>query len=622
MNSKDTKEFDNIIFLDSATTQKDLKKIIEELNNFKIIVFDIESKKNLSEHNMEYIISDDYLNDDELENIQKNSYYFSEWYDKNEIKNEIIFENVNVGRLFHEQFIEFLVKTLKKYKIAYNIYKKYPNSNFFASGILFEIIKEFTKNSKKISENIKEEEFVFDKVRFDLRVGNRYFMIMIPKNIFLKLKNMLEILLRLFFRPDKKTKNKVSLLVEIHSERYKELFYEAKKFSLGLLYYGRRRPAIWDLSTFKIFRKSNCKIIFETMLKDNKFEMIKNEKSKIFESKIRKLWENEEFFSKYFSKEGILSWNVIKPTLKKLIHNRKNEIINEIELTKRLFEKNKFESVVVFQEVGLTEQIVITFAKKENIPIILLQQGLYYDTKEAVIANRTMTVYPRNSDKFAVWGEIAKEDAYENAELSSEMISIVGAPRYDRIESIDCVTKEEFVLIAAQGPAYNYVQGHLIKNFEIYEKTISEICKTILKHGKKIVIKLHPSPREYDITNLVKGVSNEIEVVTTGDIIPLIKSCSFMISMGLSTSIIEAQILHKPVIAIPVLDYKMGIPRIFKSNSCIVCNTKNFQNKLEEILVDEKLKNDIRKNGDEFVNKYLKNYKTSSKEFIELLKSI
>ena len=611
-----------IIFVDSTTVFDELKQKIQEFELVKIIAFDYKSRKKLLKNNIDHITSDEFLNDDDLELIQKNTYDLSNWFNKPEIQSELIYENVNIGNLFHEQFAEFLVGFLKKYREINNIYKKNPDSIFLASGTLYDIISLISNSSRKIKENVQKTNFVFDKVRVDFKIGNHYFMILISRNIYLKLKRLSEILINFVFGPKKRINIKSSLLVEIHTNRYKEILFKSKDSSLNLFFYGRRRPAIWDLETYKIFKKSNCKIISPMILKNNKFKINTKIKTDELKKHIEKIWKNEEFFLKFFSKENICSWNIIKPTLMHLINSRINEVVNEIELAKNLFKKFNFNSVTVFQEVGLTEQIIIAQAKKNGIPVVLLQQGLYYDTEEAKTANKIMTVYPRNADKFAVWGEITKQDALKNTKLTVNQIEVVGAPRYDNIESKMNFDKEEYVLLAAQGPAYNYVQGHQIMNFENYEKTITKICKVVLEQNKKLIVKLHPSPKEFDITELVKKINSEIQVVTTGDIIPLIKSCSVMISMGSSTSIIEAQLLHKPVITIPTIDYKMGIPEIFKNNSCNVCNLENFEDKLKDILNNKKRKQEVVQKGNNFVKQYLSNLDKSSEKFIELLKTL
>ncbi len=607
-----------IIFVDSTTSINELKQIKNKLS-YTIIVFDYESRKKLLENNIEHITSDKFLNQNDLEEIQNEVYNLSKWFDQQEIKEDIIYEEVNIGRLFHEQFSEFLVKFLKKYREIYNIFTKYQNSSYLASGRAFRIIGLFTESVEKIQENKEEQIFIFDKVRVDLKIGGKYFMIFLSKSFYLKLKRISERVIDLFFGPRKISK-KTTLLVEIHTIRYKKLL-KTKDQSIDLFFYGRRRPSIWNLETYNIFKKSNSKIITSYALIDKKFNQIVQKNIEELTKKIEKLWKNQEFFSRFFTNKEFSFWKIIESDLKSLIENRIKEIVYEIELTKNLFEKYDFNSIVVFHEVGMTEQIITSKAKKLKIPIILLQQGLYYDTNEAKLANQSMTVYPKNADKFAVWGQITQQDAIKNASLPESQIEVTGSPRYDDI-SVGMKFSNDYVLLAAQGPSYPYVQGHQIKNFENYEKIILKICKIVLENNKKLVIKLHPSLWEFDITESVKKLNSEIQVVTTGDIIPWISSCSVMISVSLSTAILEAQLLHKPVITIPIVDYKMGIPEIFKDNSCKVCNLEKFEEELKNILNSNKVKQEVIQKGDNFVKKYFSNPNNASERLIELFKSL
>ena len=180
---------------------------------------------------------------------------------------------------------------------------------------------------------------------------------------------------------------------------------------------------------------------------------------------------------------------------------------------------------------------------EKDIPVVLLQMGHHHDTKEARETNYSQAVYPINADKFVVWGNISKSDAVENGNFSSKNIEVLGCPRYDNVFSEG--NNEGYILLAATGPVQMQVRSLTVQTYEEYEFQIQEICKIVMKLGKKLIIKIHPSPTEHDLTDLVKEISPNIQVVTTGDILPLIKSCDLMLVTGLSTSILEAHILKK-----------------------------------------------------------------------------
>jgi len=327
------------------------------------------------------------LDENDLKQIQNEVYNLSKWFDQPEIRNHIIFEDVNVGRLFHEQFSEFLVKFLKKYREIYNIFTKYQNSTYLASGRAYRIICLFTESVEKIQENKQESIFIFDKVRFDLKIGGKYFMLFLSRKYYLKLKKISEIVTNFCFGPRKISK-KTTLLVEIHTIRYKKLL-KIKDQTLNLFFYGRRRPAIWNLETYNIFRKSNSKIITSYALMDKKFNRIVQNKNDELTDKIKKfantsidisdglitdldkLINNQKLSYKLFLKDIPISNN-----LKKILVHKKLSKVNcifngddyQILFTasknkRRIIRKIATNFRIKLTKIGLTQNI----AKKSSI---------------------------------------------------------------------------------------------------------------------------------------------------------------------------------------------------------------------------------------------------------------
>ena len=66
----------------------------------------------------------------------------------------------------------------------------------------------------------------------------------------------------------------------------------------------------------------------------------------------------------------------------------------------------------------------------------------------------------------------------------------------------------------------------------------------------------------------------------------------------------------------------MGIPQIFKDDSCIVCPPDDFENKLKMILDDKEVKQQVIQKGDSFVKKYLSNPGKASEKFLDLLSGL
>ena len=105
-----------VIFCDSTSSLEEINKIIDKHNPI-IIAFDYESHNLLLENNIVHELSDDYLNNDDLDHIQDLSYNFSNWYNKSEISNLIEHEGINLGELFYLEFNYYLSPILQDFDL-------------------------------------------------------------------------------------------------------------------------------------------------------------------------------------------------------------------------------------------------------------------------------------------------------------------------------------------------------------------------------------------------------------------------------------------------------------------------------------------------------------------------
>ncbi len=127
-----------------------------------------------------------------------------------------------------------------------------------------------------------------------------------------------------------------------------------------------------------------------------------------------------------------------------------------------------------------------------------------------------------------------------------------------------------------------------------------------------------------DIENIVNSINPSIKVIKKWFNNWFIKNCKIFVTIDISTTILEAQILEKPVISISVKNYQVGDAesQVFLSNSCIHTDIENFQSHLSKIIHDENFKKILIQNGLNFVDDYLINKKNSSKCLIELLEKL
>ena len=95
---------------------------------------------------------------------------------------------------------------------------------------------------------------------------------------------------------------------------------------------------------------------------------------------------------------------------------------------------------------------------------------------------------------------------------------------------------KRFVLLAAQSPNVgSFVIDAQAKTMEKYLESIRTICNTVLKADKELIIKLHPDPAELDITSFVQKIDPNIQVIKTGSISDLIRSCDVLVTIDIST---------------------------------------------------------------------------------------
>ncbi|NDB52323.1 MAG: hypothetical protein EB161_09330, partial [Nitrosopumilaceae archaeon] len=147
-NGKDS--LDKILLLDSPFNISSLKGREDQYQ--KIITFDSESHRILSENNIPHQISDHYVDQNELNFLQKKSYELSKWYNQKEIQTLVEYEGINLGRLVHVEFMDFIVGFLKKFQEIAKIVTQHRNFEFVVSSGLFDTAKIFV-DCKSLSED-------------------------------------------------------------------------------------------------------------------------------------------------------------------------------------------------------------------------------------------------------------------------------------------------------------------------------------------------------------------------------------------------------------------------------------------------------------------------------------
>ena len=615
---------EKIILVDSTSNFENIKNFFKKGNNLSIISFDYKSHKKLENGNIPHQISDDYITDLQCKTIQDYVYKFTYWYFEKDFSKFLEYREINLGRLFQDELLNFFVRFLKKFKEIEIIFASNQNKEFLAENELFDIIQFFTNSTLNLQKSTKKfHSFPHEEMRVNLKIAGYEKSLFLSRDRYLKLKKLSDFLINKMFNPKitDNTKTKI-LFAEYNTERYKELFLKSKKFNAEIFFYGKRRPAFWNGSTLKTIRNSKCKIITNHLIYDNVAKHEEKLGIKKMRTQLSELWKKNSSLEKFFAFGDFEVFTLIKPVLVELIENRLSRTIHEIELVNRMFQKIRFDFSVIINELGFSEQIISCLSKTHKVKCIHMQEGFHWDTIAAHANLTSQGAYLHDADTLAVWGDIDRSISIENGGIPSNKVRIIGAPRYDNLFNSE-TKKQDYILLASSGdPQPEEVNGIRINKIEEYLTDILQISKIVRELDEEVFIKLHPSPTQLmDLVELGKKIDPKITIVSHGEITSLLPSAKLVISIGMSSAIIEALILKKPVIFIPGIDYNWGDPSIINEKGCLISSINELKNDLKGVLNNTKLYAEQQNSSRKYLSKLISHHGNASDEFYKYLKN-
>ena len=603
---------------------KNIQKI-DDLGDYtlkKIITFDYSSHIFLNEKKIPHVISDTYSSIEELKNMDNLVYSLVNWYDVSSIKNKIFESNINLGELFFLEFREHLVSFLKSFIEISNLIKLNPNSHYFVSEDLREIISLYTQNITKVKTKHKTtsiSDSVYDYIDIPLKIGSKFFTLKLSKKNASKIQLFLNKTSQYLFS-NKKINQKLPniLLINFSTIKNEEFLLEIPNFGLNVIKYDRSTPSIWNKHSFNIIKKSNCIIENEFTLLDKKSHLKIKQSEDLFLSKINSIF-SSDVLKAHFSLNQESFWNAIKPLLLKLCKKYFLQAAKEIELAQKLLKKYTFSKILFFNESLMVEQIMIKLSKQQKIPVYVIQHGLYYDSEEMYDENHFQRIIPKNSDYFIGWGEFFKNYLVGN-NIDSNKIKTLGSTFFDKIFQKKILSHNDsgYVLLASDPLAFNRLIDLSIDQKELYKNTIEQICKIISQNNKKLIIKTHPQKNQYE-QEIAKNIEPTIKIVHSGDIHPLINSSDLVIVTDVSTVILEAMMMQKPVISVRMKDH-YGKPEIF--NYCNQISLDSLDSWIKFFYSNPEIKNTLITKGNEFLKKYFINQGRASQELLNFLQKI
>jgi len=443
------------------------------------------------------------------------------------------------------------------------------------------------------------------------------FHIELSQKSFQKIKNITNKFLNLFFK--NKNNSPKLLLIEFNTILYKELFHALGNKSISSVFYGLRRLPIWNFKSFKIFNNSKCKIISLNRENNTLVSNISKNIESNNENFTKLLQNHSDDFHEFFKFKDFSFWEILKPYFIKIFQKHIQESIESIEISKQMLVNLNPKHVLLLSESGKTEQITLQLCKQLGINTILLQHGLGHDNPKGHLYNHFTGSIVNDSDHFFVWGDAMYHYA-KKYNLSLEKILKIGSIIHDQTFKINKNINDDFILLATQGPLHMHVKDYTVQANEEYQNIIRVLCKIAKKNNKTLIIKLHPYEEDNDEPKIANEIDGDIRVIKSGEILPLISSCNFMVSIGTSLSnvILDGHILKKPVLRIPFGEW-MGAPDQLRESSCFNIKLEEFDSILQKLFSDLKFRTELIENGQKFVEDCLDNKGISSESIIQFL---
>jgi hypothetical protein len=613
-----------IFFIEDFEDTNTINKIITENNP---IVFSLNYATHiiLDKNDIPHQIGESYLTETDEKEIDNTTINTTlHWHENELLKKTFVFDDINLANSLEMEFIQYFTKIyLTIFSVMRIIEKEKPVEVFAATAVNDFIRRVCESRGIKITllDQTADSALILDRLNIKFDVLSIPISFHVSRNKFMKIKKFTEIVIdRLFSLQPISNSNKNSiLLLDFNVLQYQELIKELSALDKNILLLNQRRPAIWNLQSFKIIRDSKCKIIHLQQFEKNVRQKITDEASS-FANSLAKIWSMDSVFEKIFSINSYTFWHSIKNSFISTCNSRFKESIHRILVLHELFKTLKISVILEWAETAQEEKEVISIAKKYGIKSVLLQHSLYPTTKVLEPFGRFLSYfsYPAISDKQAIWGQIMKKYALTHG-YNEENLLVVGSPRHDHFVNYQSNTSKSqgIILLAtsgATGIAAKYSTTLARINYDKFTKEVIRILKTF--SDKKLVVKIAPHQEHVGIANvidLIKEIDPNIPVMITANLTELITSCDVLITFNNSTIALESLLMGKPTASIQTEEWLQD-EEISKMGAILsVSKMSELEPQLRKLVYDEEFKKQLQTNAKIFLQKYIENLGSSSK---------
>ena len=604
-------------------------------NDTKIFSFNLDVHLELKNQKINHTIADDLLSLDERLKIFDKMAEFRSWYSKIS-SSDFELKGINLLKILdRNEFQTYLLPILINLVIVKEIIKKEKPTKIIATTQISKIIQSIIKNDNIKTEFFKneiEKNLLWNNITAKYNFGGIPLTFTLSRQKYLKIKNIYENLSGLFynfwFKFDQ-SKKKSIVFLEFNPQLFSKLFEEMANYDGDVILINHRRSAIWNKKSIEVIKKSKCKILkLDNVLNKHEQAQIPSLVDN-YSRKIDNLWKNSEILSNIFQIYGYEFWDSMKDTMMKLYSERLFSYISLILSMKKIIDQLNIKCIVSLNESGETEKTLLEVNKKK-FPTVLLEHGFIERISETKRFD-ILSEHTSFNDKIVVWGEPKKRWLINEYDINPNRIFVTGSPRHDDYFSSRLKSKNisQKTLLLAPNPI-NDINGQSNTSLKLqFIETIKKTLEVIKKFDNiKIIVKLHPIQLQHneEIKLLIKNFDTSIPIYLWVPVIDIINIADMVMVLtpeihSTPTMLLESMILGKPTMnvyfdkTIPEYDH-------IKNNAVFtVTNNDDLENKIKKFLFDDDFQNLLQKNADNFVNQFMSNPGTASKNLASILKS-
>ena len=327
---------ENYIFLNNTDfSQKELMQL--DLSNSIIYSMNFKVHEYLESLSIKHEISEDVLDEIDFNLIFDKTVKMYRWYDHSLISQKLQFNDTNILSMMDDaEFHAFLISKLYDFQIIQKILKNKTPNKIFANKEIINLIKKVFNKKIDLIEfgNSNKKIMYYNKIEIKFNLGKIPISFKISRNYYIKLKSIIENIVcttNNLWLDMSKLKESI-LLLEINPSAYSELLLQLSKSDKQIILFNNRRPAIWNLNSISILKKSNAKILsLDHILDKKELQNIynqENEYQKILNDLLKYLKIEKQFIDKKpntkysLTQIGKFEFKKHINALEKLIHNK------------------------------------------------------------------------------------------------------------------------------------------------------------------------------------------------------------------------------------------------------------------------------------------------------------